>query len=121
MTAGEGYGPIWQAVLAANWSPTILASAGAWYNGFSAMGPLQAKASAYYYNCADTATQTFIGHPAVRSWPPTPRPRSNRGDNYLTFMATDSMPAGVVELRHHQVPLGRPAAIKKAIEGIHNQ
>ncbi|MDQ1359626.1 MAG: branched-chain amino acid transport system substrate-binding protein, partial [Acidimicrobiaceae bacterium] len=59
VTAGEGFGPIWQAVQSANWSPNILASAGAWYSGFDSMGSLTAKASAYYYNCADTATQTF--------------------------------------------------------------
>ncbi|MGA8369083.1 MAG: ABC transporter substrate-binding protein, partial [Acidimicrobiales bacterium] len=59
VNAGVSYGPIWNAIQGANWSPTILTSAGAWYDGFSAMGPLQAKASAYYYNCANSTAQTF--------------------------------------------------------------
>src|SRR3954447_4561698 len=38
--AGFGYGPIWQGIQGANWSPKILTVASAFYDGFSAMGPL---------------------------------------------------------------------------------
>ncbi|HKA04454.1 MAG TPA: ABC transporter substrate-binding protein, partial [Acidimicrobiales bacterium] len=34
------YGPVWQAIKAAGWSPKIMTSAGAWYDGFDAMGDL---------------------------------------------------------------------------------
>ena len=33
---GYGYGPIWQGIQTAGWSPEILTSAGAWYDGFTA-------------------------------------------------------------------------------------
>jgi ABC-type branched-subunit amino acid transport system substrate-binding protein len=120
VNAGVSYGPIWNAVQAANWSPTILTSAGAWYDGFSAMGPLQAKASAYYYNCADTTTQTFSAtqQSLMAAYAAA---TSNAVTNYLTFIATDSMPLELLNYaitKYHSVD---PAAIKKAIEGIHNQ
>src|SRR5262249_13670835 len=37
---GFQYGPVWQALQAANWSPKILTGAGGWYDGVDAMGPL---------------------------------------------------------------------------------
>ena len=101
VTAGEGYGPIWQAILSANWSPTILASAGAWYSGFDSMGTLTSKASAYYYNCADTAAQTFtpVQNQLMAAYA--------KGTNYqLPDLAGHRQhSARTVELRHHQVPL----------------
>ncbi|HEX4244129.1 MAG TPA: ABC transporter substrate-binding protein [Acidimicrobiales bacterium] len=120
VNAGVSYGPIWNAVQAANWSPTILTSAGAWYDGFSAMGPLQAKASAYYYNCADSTSQVFstsqqslmAAYSAATGGAVT---------NYLTFIATDSIPLELLNYaitKYHSID---PNAIKKAIEGIHNQ
>jgi hypothetical protein len=118
VTAGEGYGPIWQSVQSANWSPTILASAGAWYSGFDSMGSLTAKASAYYYNCADTATQTFTAvqnqlmaaYSAGTNYPSFV--------NYLTSIATDSIPLEILNYAITKYHSTDPAAIKKAIEGI---
>ena len=118
VTAGEGYGPIWQAVQSANWSPTILASAGAWYSGFDSMGSLTAKASAYYYNCADTATQTFT--PVQNQLMAAYSQGTNYPSfvNYLTSMATDSVPLEILNYAITKYHSTDPAAIKKAIEGI---
>src|SRR6201999_1026281 len=88
---GSGYGPGWQAMLAANWSPTILASAGAWYDGFSAMGALQPKAYAYYYNCANSTTQTFTAQQNTLM-AAYAKATSNLSTNYLTYVSTDSVP-----------------------------
>jgi branched-chain amino acid transport system substrate-binding protein len=118
VTAGEGYGPIWQAVQSANWSPTILASAGAWYSGFDSMGPLTAKASAYYYNCANTATQTFtpVQNQLMAAYAKgTDYPAFV---NYLTSMATDSVPLEMLNYAITKYHSTAPAAIKKALEGI---
>ena len=118
VTAGEGYGPIWQAVLSANWSPTILASAGAWYNGFDSMGTLTSKASAYYYNCADTATQTFtpVQNQLMAAYAKgTDYPAFV---NYLTSLATDSIPLELLNYAITKYHSTSPAAIKKALEGI---
>ncbi|HEY6622413.1 MAG TPA: ABC transporter substrate-binding protein [Acidimicrobiales bacterium] len=120
VNAGVSYGPIWNAIQGANWSPTILTSAGAWYDGFSAMGPLQAKASAYYYNCANSTAQAFSAsqQALMASYAAA---TSNAVTNYLTFIATDSIPLEMLHYaitKYHSID---PAAIKKAIEGIHNQ
>ncbi len=118
VTAGEGYGPIWQAVQSANWSPTILASAGAWYSGFDSMGPLTAKANAYYYNCANTATQTFtpVQNQLMAAYAKgTDYPAFV---NYLTSMATDSVPLEMMNYAINKYHSTAPAAIKKALEGI---
>jgi ABC-type branched-subunit amino acid transport system substrate-binding protein len=118
VTAGEGFGPIWQAVQSANWSPNILASAGAWYSGFDSMGSLTAKASAYYYNCADTATQTFT---PVQNQLMTAYSQGTNYPafvNYLTSMATDSIPLEMLNYAITKYHSTDPAAIKKALEGI---
>jgi ABC-type branched-subunit amino acid transport system substrate-binding protein len=120
VTAGEGYGPIWQAVQASGWSPTILSSAGAWYSGFTSMGSLTAKASAYYYQCADTPDQTFTSV-QTNLMNQYAAATSNLVVNYLTFIATDSVPLEIANYaitKYHSVS---PEAIKAAIQGIHDQ
>ena len=117
---GLGYGPIWEAMQTQGWSPTILASAGAWYDSFSAMGPLAAKAYAPYVDCAaSTSTQftasqqvLFAGYSAATGGYET---------NYLTFIASDSIPVELLTYAIQKENSTAPAAIKKAIEGIHNQ
>ncbi len=120
VNAGESYGPIWQAIQASGWSPAILTSAGAWYNGFTAMGSLEPKAYAYYWNCADTASQAFSATQSslMASFASA---TSNLVVNYLTFIATDSVPLELLDYaitKHHSVA---PAAIQNALEGLHNQ
>jgi len=47
---------VWQAIQSAGWNPKILTSAGAWYDGFTGMGPLANNAVAGYEDCVKTAT-----------------------------------------------------------------
>jgi ABC-type branched-subunit amino acid transport system substrate-binding protein len=117
---GLGYGPVWQAMQTANWSPTVLASAGAWYDGFSAMGPLAAKAYSPYVDCAASPTQTFsieqqalfAGYSSVTS---------GQSFNYLTYIASDSIPVELLAYAIEKYHSTDPNAIKRALEGIHNQ
>jgi branched-chain amino acid transport system substrate-binding protein len=117
---GVGFGPVWQAMQSASWSPTILSSAGAWYDGFDAMGSLTAKAYAPYVDCADTPTQTFTAeqqdlfakYSAVTGGTST---------NYLTYIASDSVPVEVMAAAIEKYHSTDPSAIKKAIEGMRGQ
>lgn len=120
VTAGESYGPIWQGMLAADWSPTILSTAGAWYSGFTTMGSLVNNAVAYYYNCADSATETFssVQNDLMAKYAAA---TSNLVTNYLTFIATDSAPMELLDYAITKYHSTAPAAIKAALEGIHKQ
>jgi ABC-type branched-subunit amino acid transport system substrate-binding protein len=117
---GIGYGPVWQAMQTLNWSPTILASAGAWYDGFAAMGSLVDKAYAPYVDCAPSVNTTFsdaqqalfAGYSQVTG---------GFAINYLTFIASDSIPVELLTYAIEKYHSTDPNAIKQAIEGIHNQ
>ncbi|HEY2563429.1 MAG TPA: hypothetical protein VGI44_06930, partial [Acidimicrobiales bacterium] len=114
---GVGFGPVWQAMQSANWSPTILSSAGAWYDGFDAMGALAAKAYAPYVDCASSPSQTFTPeqqdlfakYSAVTGAAST---------NYLTYIASDSVPVEIMAAAIEKYHSTDPTAIKKAIEGM---
>jgi ABC-type branched-subunit amino acid transport system substrate-binding protein len=120
VTAGEAYGPIWQSILASGWSPTILASAGAWYSGFTSMGSLTPNAYAFYYECADSSSQTFsaVQNQLMSQYATA---TSSLVTNYLTFLATDSEPLEILYYAITKYNSVAPAALKAAIEGIHNK
>jgi ABC-type branched-subunit amino acid transport system substrate-binding protein len=115
-----GYGPIWQGIQAANWSPTIMTSAGAWYDGFDAMKTLATKAVAAYDDCV------VDGHP------PFPKQVTDLMDayapvfgttslNYLTFVNTDSAYLELIKVAVEKVHSADPDAIKQTLEGMTNQ
>jgi len=114
------YGPIWQAILAANWRPTLLVSPGAWYSGFSSMGPLEASAYAYYYNCASSPTETFSTTQST-IMAAQAKATSNLAVNYLTFVATDSVPLEMLDYAITKENSTSPKAIVAALDGIHRQ
>jgi ABC-type branched-subunit amino acid transport system substrate-binding protein len=117
---GLGYGPIWQAIQATNWSPSIVTSAGAWYDGFNAMGPLATKAYAAFDDCVTA------GHP------PFPTDITSDMDgyigalgestiNYLTYINSGLMEFELAKLaieKYHSID---PNALKQALEGMTNQ
>jgi ABC-type branched-subunit amino acid transport system substrate-binding protein len=115
---GYGYGPIWSAMRAVGWSPEIMASAGAWYDGFTAMGPLVSKAVAPFFNCADSPTQTW---PADVTSLMSQYAAITKGQsiNYLDFVESGIVPLEIFKYaieKYHSID---PNAIKTAIEGIH--
>lgn len=113
---GYGFGPLWQAIRSANWSPKIMATAGAWYDGFDAMGPLAANAVSPYNTCADSVNQTF---PADLTALFSLYAAQQKQVNYLTSIDLDTNPFNILKYaieKYHSVD---PNAIKAAVEGIH--
>jgi ABC-type branched-subunit amino acid transport system substrate-binding protein len=115
-----GYAPLWQAIQTAGWSPNIMSTAGAWYDGFTGMGPLANKAVSFYNACADSASQT---------WPPDVAGLMtgyNKGTaglsiNYLTYVISDSIPLELFKYAIEKYHSLDPNAIKQALEGVNQQ
>jgi ABC-type branched-subunit amino acid transport system substrate-binding protein len=114
-----GYGPIWQSIQAANWSPKIMAPAGAWYDGFDGMKTLANNAVSSYDDCV------VPGHPPfpaeVTSLMDAYAPVFGTNSlNYLTFVNTDS---AYLELLKDAVETAHstdPDAIKQTLESMTN-
>jgi ABC-type branched-subunit amino acid transport system substrate-binding protein len=115
---GVGFGPVWQAMQSANWSPTIMSSPGAWYDGFDAMGALVSKAYAPYVDCANTPTQTFTAQ-QQDLFAKYSAVTGASSVNYLTYIASDSVPVEIMAAAIEKYHSTDPNAIKKAIEGMH--
>jgi ABC-type branched-subunit amino acid transport system substrate-binding protein len=112
---GYAYGPVWQAIKAAGWSPKILTSAGAWYDGYDAMGDLAANTVAAYYTCAKeghppfTAQLTDLMNAYTTVFGTT-------SVNYLTYVSSDNSPLELLKTaveKNHSID---PDAIKDALE-----
>jgi ABC-type branched-subunit amino acid transport system substrate-binding protein len=117
---GFGYGPLWSAIRAAGWSPPIMATAGAWYDGFNGMGPLATKAVASYYDCADSASQTWPADVAALMGKYSAA-TGGLITNYLTFVNTDTVSLELLKYAIEKYNSVDPTAIKTALEGISNQ
>ena len=114
---GYGYAPIWQAMQIAQWSPNILSTAGAWYDGFTGMGPLVNKAVAYYNACADSASQTWPADVASLMSQYS-KATGGASTNYLTYVISDSIPLELFKYAIEKYHSTDPAAIKQALEGL---
>lgn len=115
---GYGYGPLWSAIRAAGWSPPLLVAAGAWYDGFTAMGPLAQNAVAPYNDCASSVSETFA--PDTQAlMEQYSVPTADVAVNYLTFVQTDTIPLEIMKYAIEKYHSLDPNAIKQAIEGIH--
>ena len=51
VSLGFGFGPVWQAMQSADFSPQILTGASAFYDGYNAMGSLASKGVVTYVDC----------------------------------------------------------------------
>jgi ABC-type branched-subunit amino acid transport system substrate-binding protein len=117
--ASFAYGPIWQAIQAANWSPRIYVGAGAWYDSFKAMGPLADKAVTTYSHCVAkgraplpvAVTQAMDGYADLLGTNTT---------NYLTYSGTDDVPVLLVKAAIEKYKSTSPDAIKRALEEMKN-
>jgi ABC-type branched-subunit amino acid transport system substrate-binding protein len=118
--AGFGYGPIWQGIQGATWSPKILTVASAFYDGFSAMGPLADSAVVITTHC------TTPGHP------PFPKALTDPMDgyatvfgttstNYILFDTSDNGPLELLKLAIEKNHSTDPDAIKSALESLGDQ
>ncbi len=112
---GYGYGPVWQAIKAAGWSPKILTSAGAWYDGFDAMGDLAPNAVAAYYTCAKEGHPPFSDQ-LVGLMQAYTTVFGTTSTNYLTYVSSDNSPLELLKTaieKNHSID---PDAIKDALE-----
>jgi ABC-type branched-subunit amino acid transport system substrate-binding protein len=117
---GYAFGPVWQALKTANWSPKILTSAGAWYDGFDAMGDLATNSVAYYVTCVKSdhppfskeLTTLMDGYAGVFG---------ASSVNYLTFVSNDSAPLELFAAAAEKTHSLDPDAIKSAIESAGTQ
>jgi ABC-type branched-subunit amino acid transport system substrate-binding protein len=109
------FGPVWQAIKTANWSPKILTSAAAWYDGYDAMGDLATNGVAYYVTCVKSDHPPFTkelsdlmdGYASVFG---------SSSVNYLTFVSNDSAPLELFAAAAEKTHSIDPDAIKSAIE-----
>jgi ABC-type branched-subunit amino acid transport system substrate-binding protein len=114
---GFGYGPIWQAIRTSGWAPKIFVPAGAFYDGYSGMGPL-----------ADS-TVVVTTHCAKPGHPPFPKVLTDPMDgyagvfgttsiNYILFVTTDNGPVELLKRaveKNHSID---PDAIKNGMETL---
>jgi len=111
-----GFTPVWQAMRTANLTDVaVLASPGAWYAGFDAMGPLQAKAYSPYTGCAASVDATF-GAPTVKIMDAYRALFPKTFVNMLTDVQNESVPLALIKSaieKYHSVD---PDAIKRGLE-----
>ena len=117
---GVGYGSVWQAMQAANWSPDIITDAGVWYDEFSAMGALANKAYAPYNDCVNSVTQTFPANVETLMGEYSAATDAY-STNYLTYIATDQIPLEFMKYAVEKEHSVAPQAIQAALEGMHNK
>jgi hypothetical protein len=106
---------VWQAIQSANWSPKILTTAGAFYDGYSGMGPLANNAVTGYYTCvkanhapyAPELTGLMDAYGSVFG---------TSSVNYLTFVQAISVPFEILKKAIEKVHSIDPDAIKQALE-----
>lgn len=114
---GYAYGPVWQALAAADWSPKVLTSAGAWYDGFDAMGDLAPDAVTAYYTCVEDGHEPFS--PELTGLMDTyATVFGTTSINYLTFVSSDSIPLELLKVAIETNHSTDPDAIKDALESM---
>jgi ABC-type branched-subunit amino acid transport system substrate-binding protein len=112
---GFGFGPIWQGIQGANWSPKIMTGASAFYDGYSGMGPLVNNAVVLAWHC-----------PAPNH-PPYPKALTDPMDgyvallganttNYMIYAASDNGPLELLKAAIEKFHSIDPDAIKTALE-----
>jgi len=117
----EAYGPIWQAMQTAGMTNVkILTQAGAWYDSFSAMGPLEANAYAPFYTCAPN---TDVVYPAtvqdlMAQYSAATYAYST---NYRIYLTADTIPFLFLRYAIQKEHSDSPAAIKAAMNSMTNQ
>ena len=116
----EAYGPIWQAMQTAGMTNVkILTQAGAWYDSFSAMGPLEANAYAPFYTCAPNTDVTYpatvqnlMGEYSAATY--------GYSTNYRIYLTADTIPFLFLRYAIQKEHSDSPAAIKAAMNS-HDQ
>jgi ABC-type branched-subunit amino acid transport system substrate-binding protein len=113
INVGYGYGPIWDAMHSASWSPRIMD--GSWYEAFSSMGALADNAVVAYEDCVQPNHAPFPSD-LVNLMNGYAQLFGSTSVNYLTFVQSDSNAPELFKLaveKNHSIS---PDAIKNAFE-----
>ena len=114
-----GFGPVWQTMITDGMTnDKILTSAAAWYEGFTAMGPLTAVAYAAYDDCATSLDETWPA--SITSLEDAYSAATGPQVNELTSVDVDTVPLLLLRYAIDKEHSDTPAAIKAGIESIHN-
>jgi ABC-type branched-subunit amino acid transport system substrate-binding protein len=117
----EDFGAVWQTMQTQGLTTVpILTGAGAWYNAFSSMGSLADHAYAYYDDCATSVDETWPANvnSLMAQYSAATYAYST---NYLTYVATDTVPLLLLKAAITKEHSDSPAAIKAGMESIHNE
>ena len=117
VNVGYGYGPIWQAMKTANWSPKFYTYASAFYDGYSGMGALADIAVTVTTNCSTPGHAPF---PKVLTDPMDGYASvfGTTSVNYILFYTSDNAPLELLKLAVEKYHSTDPDAIKQAIENL---
>ena len=114
---GFAHGPLWSAMRSARFAPQLMVDPGAWYDGFSAMGPLAKGAVTPYLDCADSAAQMLP--PATTALMTMYEAvTGDAGVDYLTYVANDTVPLELARYAIGKYHSTDPDAMKAALESM---
>jgi ABC-type branched-subunit amino acid transport system substrate-binding protein len=118
---GGGYGPVWQTMQTEGLTNVkILSSPSAFYDSFTAMGPLEANAYTPYDACAPSATATYPT--AVQNlYAQYSAATYGYSYNYRVYVDDDTIPFELLKYVIEKEHSDSPAAIKAGMESIHNK
>jgi ABC-type branched-subunit amino acid transport system substrate-binding protein len=117
INVGYGYGPIWQAMKTANWSPKFYVSGSAFYDGYSGLGALAANGVTVTTNCATTGHAPFpsVLTDAMNAYATV---FGSSSVNYILYYTSDNAPLDLLKLAVEKYHSTDPDAIKQAIENL---
>jgi ABC-type branched-subunit amino acid transport system substrate-binding protein len=118
---GAGYGPVWQGMQTDGMTNVkILATAGAFYDSFTAMGPLTANAYVPYYGCAPSSSTTYSSD-IQNLYSQYSAATFGYSFNYRVYIMSDSLPFNLLKYAIEKEHSDSPQAIKAGLESIKNQ
>ena len=118
---GAGFGPVWQAMQTAGMtSVKILATAGAFYDAFTAMGPLAANAYVPYYGCAPSKSTTYSAN-VMSLYSQYSAATGGYSYNYRVYIMSDSLPFNLLKYVIEKEKSDSPQAIRAGMESIKNK
>lgn len=116
----QGFGPVWDALHSLDWSPQILATEDAFYDGYTSLGSLAPTALAVSSDCLSPGTQISSLPQSVQTLMKEYSPVETI-NNMLIFVHADNVLLELVKYAIEKYDSVDPDAIRKAMEGIHNQ
>ena len=112
-----GFGSVWQDLQTAGWSPTILTNEGAFFDGYTALGPLSGTT---YSTCADGIENgEVLPSDVVASINSDIQADGNLADQ-LIFVQVNMDSLLIIKAAIEKYHSTAPAAIKAALESFHD-